>query len=59
MKPRVFTMNRRERLLMERLREIELRLSVLEQLPTPIVFAVSQFQNPLRSDMVMPSEMEH
>ena len=60
MKPRVFTYSKRERDLLARLAELELRVSVLEQLPTPIVFAIGQaFPQPIRADMQMPSEMEH
>ena len=50
----------KERKLWEAIRELELRLSVLEQLPTPIVFAVGRmFHDPVRADMQDPSSLEH
>lgn len=51
----------KERKLWEAIRELELRLSVLEQLPTPIVFAVGRmFPDPVRADMQAPvSNLEH
>ena len=46
--------------ILQRLREIELRLSVLESLPTPIVFAIGQsFPNTIQADMQAPSKLEH
>lgn len=49
-----------EREILERLKDLDLRLSVLERLPTPIVFAIGQkFPSPLEADMYPPSELEH
>ena len=50
----------KERKLWEAIRELELRLSVLEQLPTPIIFAIGQaFPQPIRADCQAPSTLEH
>ena len=49
-----------EREILRRLAELDIRLSVLERLPTPIVFAIGQqFPNPIRADMQAPSDLEH
>jgi len=48
-----------EKELLERIKELDLRLSVLERLPTPIVFAVGTWPNPVPADMQAPSELEH
>ena len=49
-----------ERALLQRLQELEVRLSVLENLPTPIVFAVGKYPDPIRADMQAPtSDLEH
>ena len=54
------SMTRIERLLFDRLRELEIRLSVVEQLPRPIVFAIGKYYpDPVAADMQWPSEMEH
>lgn len=54
---RKLTLN--EKRLWEAIRELELRLSVLERLPTPIVFAVGRYPDPIPADMQSPSELEH
>lgn len=50
-----------EREIIERLKDLDLRLSVLERLPTPIVFAIGQrYPDPIQADMqTNPSELEH
>jgi len=60
-RPRLHRMTRVERMLLDRLREIELRLSVIEQLPRPIVFAIGKcYPDPIQADMQYPtSELEH
>ena len=54
-------LTRMERKLFDRLRELEDRLSVVEQLPRPIVFAVGRYYpEPIMADMQYPtSELEH
>ena len=47
-----------EKRLWEAIRELELRLSVLERLPVPIVFAVGKYES-TPADMMPPSEFEH
>ena len=52
--------SRLEQEILERLRDIEERLLVLESMPRPIVFAIGKmFPEPQPSDMQMPSELEH
>ena len=50
-----------ERQLLDRLRDLEERLSVVEQLPRPIVFAIGRYYpEPIMADMQYPtSEFEH
>lgn len=49
-----------ERELIDRLRDLETRVSVLEQIPTPIIWAVSDHWPELKkADMTPPSEAEH
>ena len=54
-------MTRIERQLLDRLRDLEERLSVVEQLPRPIVFAIGRYYpEPIMADMQYPtSEFEH
>ena len=53
-------MSRVERILMDRLRELEDRLSAVEQLPRPVIFAIGKYYpDPVAADMQWPSEMEH
>ena len=54
------SMTRVERILMDRLRELEDRLSAVEQLPRPVIFAIGKYYpDPVAADMQWPSEMEH
>ena len=55
------TVTRIERQLLDRLRDLEERLSVVEQLPRPIVFAIGRYYpEPIMADMQYPtSEFEH
>ena len=55
------TATRIERQLLDRLRDLEERLSVVEQLPRPIVFAIGRYYpEPIMADMQYPtSEFEH
>ena len=55
------TTTRIERQLLDRLRDLEERLSVVEQLPRPIVFAIGRYYpEPIMADMQYPtSEFEH
>jgi len=48
-----------EKELLERIKELDLRLSVLERLPTPIVFAIGKYPDPIPADMQAPSDLEH
>ena len=61
MNKRKRTATRTERKLFDRLRELEERLSVVEQLPRPIVFAIGRYYpEPIMADMQYPtSEFEH
>jgi len=53
-------MTKIERELIERLLDLEERLSALEQMPRPIIFAVGKYYpDPVPADMQWPSEMEH
>ena len=53
-------MTKIQRELIERLRDLDLRVSVLERLPTPIVFAIGKtYPNPVECDMQTPSSFEH
>ena len=47
--------------MLDRLRDLEERLSVVEQLPRPIVFAIGRYYpEPIMADMQYPtSELEH
>ena len=57
---RTHAMTRVERMLLDRLREIELRLSVVEQLPRPVIFAIGKYYpDPIQADMYIGSELEH
>lgn len=51
-------MTKTQREILDRLKEIELRLSVLEQMPRPIIFAIGEYQH-VNADMQEPSESEH
>ena len=52
--------SRLEQEILERLRDIEERLLVLESMPRPIIFAIGRtYPDPQASDMQMPSELEH
>ena len=55
------SVSRIERQLLDRLRDLEERLSVVEQLPRPIVFAIGRYYpEPIMADMQYPtSEFEH
>ena len=61
MQKRKRTVTRIERQLLDRLRDLEERLSVVEQLPRPIVFAIGRYYpEPIMADMQYPtSEFEH
>lgn len=51
---------RKDKKLIEKLRELEERLSHLEQMPRPIIFAVGKYYpEPVAADMQWPSELEH
>jgi len=53
-------MTKREKQLWDKLRELEERLSVVEQMPRPIIFAIGKYYpDPVPADMQWPSEMEH
>lgn len=53
-------MNKIQRELLERLRDLDLRVSVLERFPTPIVFAIGKtYPEPQECDMQTPSPSEH
>ena len=53
-------MTRKEQQLWDKLRELEDRLSAVEQMPRPIIFAIGKyFPEPVDADMCFPSNMEH
>jgi len=57
---RLHSLTKREQALLDQLREIEVRLSVLEAMPRPIIFAIGRmYPEPIHADMQAPSEMEH
>ena len=45
--------------ILDRLKEIELRLSVLEAMPRPIIFAIGKYPDHVEADMQEPSDSEH
>ena len=51
-------MTKIEKELIERIREIEQRLSVLEAMPIPIIFAIGKYPH-IEADMQEPSDKEH
>ena len=51
-------MTKIEKELIERLREPGIRVSVLEAMPRPIIFAIGEYQH-VNADMQEPSESEH
>ena len=53
------TLTLNEKRLWDAIRELELRLSVLERLPVPIVFAIGKYPDYIQADMQAPSELEH
>ena len=52
-------MTKIEKELIERLRELDMRISVLEAMPTPIIFAIGKYPDHVEADMQEPSEKEH
>ena len=53
-------MTRKEQLLWDKLKELEERLSAIEQMPRPIIFAVGKYYpEPVPADCMWPSELEH
>lgn len=52
-------MTKLEKEIIERLRDLDLRLSVLEAMPRPIIFAIGKYPEPISADMQMPTEQEH
>ena len=51
-------MTKIEKELLERLRELDIRISVLEAMPTPIIFAIGKYPH-VEADMQEPNESEH
>ena len=51
-------MTKIERELIERLRDLDIRVSVLEAMPTPIIFAIGKYSH-VEADMQDPSDKEH
>ena len=52
-------MTKIQRDILDRLKEIELRLSVLEAMPRPIIFAIGKYPDHVEADMQEPSDKEH
>jgi len=53
-------MTKLEKELIERLRDLDLRVSVLEHMPTPILFAIGrEYPSPVPADLLPPSSLEH
>ena len=52
-------MTKVQRDILDRLKEIELRLSVLEAMPRPIIFAIGKYPDHVEADMQEPSDKEH
>ena len=51
-------MTKIEKELIERLRELDIRVSVLEAMPKPILFAIGTYPH-VEADMQDPSDKEH
>ena len=51
-------MTKIEKELIERLRELDIRVSVLEAMPIPIIFAIGKYPH-IEADMQEPSGSEH
>ena len=52
-------MTKIQRDILDRLKDIELRLSVLEAMPRPIIFAIGKYPDHVEADMQEPSDKEH
>ena len=52
-------MTKVQRDILDRLKDIELRLSVLEAMPRPIIFAIGKYPDHVEADMQEPSDKEH
>ena len=52
-------MTKVQRDILDRLKEIELRLTVLEAMPRPIIFAIGKYPDHVEADMQEPSDKEH
>ena len=52
-------MTKVQRDILDRLKDIERRLSVLEAMPRPIIFAIGKYPDHVEADMQEPSDKEH